>query len=87
MRRKVDSEMAKARADIESKLIPSGAAVTRHLSLPATGRDPEWIKAEMDNMDIEGHVPGDGERTDWRDGKLSGAVYHGGEDIAVCHRR
>lgn len=32
----------------------------------------------MNAMDTE--APGN---TDWRHGKLSGAVYHGGEDIEV----
>lgn len=75
--RQVESEMAKARIDIEAKLVPSGPAVTRHLTLPATGRPADWIANEMDMMDKE--AGGD----DWRNGKLSGAVYHGGQDIEV----
>lgn len=80
MRQKVESEMAKARVDIEAKLVPSGPAVIRHLTLPSLGHDPEWIKNEMDNMDKES-----GGDIDWRHGKLSGAVYHGGADIEVRH--
>lgn len=83
MRNKVDTEMAKARVDIEAKLVPQGPSVTRHLTLPAKGKDPQWIKDEMDKMDVEGSVAEGSERVDWRAGKLSGAVYHGGEDIEV----
>ncbi|KAJ7141450.1 pyridoxal phosphate-dependent transferase [Mycena epipterygia] len=73
--RKVRTEMDKAKLDIEHKLVPQGD-VTRHLALPAEGQTPEWILAEMDKMDKEM-----GGSTNWRQGKLSGAVYHGGEDL------
>jgi sphinganine-1-phosphate aldolase len=62
--------MDKARIDIENKLIPKGADVTRHLALPEQGQTPEWILAEMDTMDNEM-----GSGTSWKAGKLSGAVY------------
>ena len=63
--------MDKARLDIEKNLIPQGANVVRHLSLPSQGQSPEWILAEMDKMDTELH----GSPEQWRLGKLSGAVY------------
>jgi len=62
--------MDKAKLDIENKLIPKGAGVTRHLTLPAEGRSSEWIIAEMDKMDRESSA-----HSDWRNGKLSGGVY------------
>jgi sphinganine-1-phosphate aldolase len=68
--RKVRTEMDKARLDIEDKLVPKGADVTRHLALPEEGQTPEWILAEMDKMDNEM-----GSTTVWKLGKLSGAVY------------
>ncbi|KAJ7680658.1 pyridoxal phosphate-dependent transferase [Mycena polygramma] len=74
--RKVKTEMDKARLDIEDKLVPKGADVTRHLALPEQGQTPEWIIAEMDKMDGEM-----GSVTSWKLGKLSGAVYHGGDDM------
>jgi sphinganine-1-phosphate aldolase len=70
--------MAKAKQDIEKKLVTSGPNVVRHLSLPLQGRPIEWIDAEMAKMDEE---CGGGDK--WKLGKLSGAVYHGGEDIEV----
>ncbi|KAJ7187901.1 pyridoxal phosphate-dependent transferase [Mycena filopes] len=73
--RKVRTEMDKARLDIESKLVPQGIDVTRHLTLPEDGQTPDWILAEMDKMDSE--MP----TGSWKHGKLSGAVYHGGDDL------
>lgn len=73
--RKVESELGMARDTIENGLVPRGPGVNRHLTLPAEGQSPEWIIAEMDRMDAEI------EAADWASGKVSGAVYHGGEDI------
>ncbi|KAB5596036.1 Sphinganine-1-phosphate aldolase [Ceratobasidium theobromae] len=75
-RRKVETEMAKAKHDIETKLVASGPNVVRYLSLPIQGRSPEWIDTAMAKMDEE---CGGGDK--WKQGKLSGAVYHGGEDM------
>ncbi|KAF8624627.1 hypothetical protein AX15_005781 [Amanita polypyramis BW_CC] len=75
-RQKVESQMNKAKLDIEDKLIPKGPNVVRHLTLPENGQSSEWILAEMDKMDHE-----QGHSVDWRQGKISGAVYHGGRDL------
>ncbi|KAF9507083.1 hypothetical protein BS47DRAFT_1373986 [Hydnum rufescens UP504] len=64
----LDIEMGKAQTQIEDKLIPSGPDVVRHLALPSSGHDLQWILSEMDAMDSEL-------------GRLSGAVYHGGEEL------
>lgn len=69
-RKKVTTEMDKAKLDIEQQLVPQGADVVRHLSIPQQGQSPEWILAEMAKMDDEL-----AKRSDWRHGKLSGAVY------------
>ncbi|THH16014.1 hypothetical protein EW146_g4551, partial [Bondarzewia mesenterica] len=76
MKKKVATEMGKAKVDINNRLVPQGPGVTRHLSLPTQSRSLEWIMDEMAKMDLEG-----GSHTDYREGKLSGAVYHGGEDM------
>jgi sphinganine-1-phosphate aldolase len=61
--------MDEAKLHIENKLVPKGADVVRHLSLPDKGKTPDWIFGEMQMMDTEvGNVS-------WRHGKLSGAVY------------
>ncbi|CAG7854627.1 Sphingosine-1-phosphate lyase Short=S1PL; Short=SP-lyase; Short=ySPL; AltName: Full=Bestowed of sphingosine tolerance 1; AltName: Full=Sphingosine-1-phosphate aldolase [Serendipita indica DSM 11827] len=76
IRKKVESEMAGVREDIRKKLIPEGPKVIRHLSLPAEGKSKDWIVAEMQRMDDESSASGA-----WKDGKISGAIYHGGEDV------
>ncbi|KAE9403922.1 PLP-dependent transferase [Gymnopus androsaceus JB14] len=74
-RAKVKGEMDKARLDIEQSLCPQGADIVRYLSLPAEGQSPEWIIAEMDKMDQQQ------QSLEWKRGKVSGAVYHGGDDL------
>lgn len=70
MRQKVDTGMDDARAEINRKLLPQGKDVVRHLALPRKGCTLEWILDEMEQMDLE--APS---HTDYRDGRLSGAVY------------
>lgn len=62
--------MEKAKLDIENKLVPKGPKVVRHLALPEEGQSLEWILAEMEKMDQEFE-----HSSDWRAGKVSGAVY------------
>jgi sphinganine-1-phosphate aldolase len=70
VRKKVDEEMEAARADIDRKILPQGKDVVRHLALPRRGCTLEWILDAMNQMDQEGPS-----LTDYREGKLSGAVY------------
>ncbi|EKM54708.1 uncharacterized protein PHACADRAFT_258725 [Phanerochaete carnosa HHB-10118-sp] len=74
-RKKAEAEIANAKFILDNKFIPKGEAVTRHMSLPPKGQSSEWIASEMEKMDTEiGH-------TEWKNGKISGAVYHGGDDL------
>ena len=68
--RTLRAELDKVKVDIEDKLVPKGGEVTRHLALPAQGKSAEWILEEMARMD-----KALGAHTDWREGKISGAVY------------
>ncbi|KAL0956770.1 hypothetical protein HGRIS_002890 [Hohenbuehelia grisea] len=72
----VEQQMGEGKLKVEDKLVPKGPDVVRHLRLPETGQSPEWIIEEMQKMDSE--IPG---APKYRQGKLSGAVYHGGEDM------
>jgi hypothetical protein len=49
--------------------------IERHVSLPEAGKDKEWVQAELEKLRRigEGH---------WETGRVSGAVYHGGEDLS-----
>ena len=68
--------MTQARKDIEKKLIPSGPQVIRYLSLPPEGQTKDWILSEMDRMDSYcQNIGGRDSVHDWKDGKISGAVY------------
>ncbi|PCH36045.1 PLP-dependent transferase [Wolfiporia cocos MD-104 SS10] len=78
LRAGVQRELAKARLDIEAGMVPSGPSVTRHLALPSFGQSAEWIVAEMDKMDSEAPA-----HADWHGGRVSGAVYHGGDDMTA----
>ena len=70
MRKRVETELDETRADIDRQFVPQGEGVVRHLELPQHGCTLEWILEEMEKMDRE--APS---QTDYRDGKLSGAVY------------
>ncbi|KIK91365.1 hypothetical protein PAXRUDRAFT_830908 [Paxillus rubicundulus Ve08.2h10] len=74
---KIKDELRKVKVDIEDKLLPKGDDVSRHLSLPAEGKPVEWILEEMAKMDGEL-----GPHAGWKHGKLSGAVYHGGDELS-----
>lgn len=52
--------------------------MVKHLELPQQGQSTEWILEEMSRMDKEagaGSESKDGGRVDWREGKVSGAIY------------
>lgn len=80
-RKKVAAQLDKAKLDIETRLVPQGANVVRHLSLPSQGKSLEWILSEMDKMDTELDSPAE----QWRLGKLSGAVYRKTYVVSAKH--
>ena len=59
---------------IERKLVPRGPGVTRFTSLPPEGWNDERVVEELDKLN-------DMEHARWEDGKVSGAVYSGGEEL------
>ncbi|KIJ49499.1 hypothetical protein M422DRAFT_74589 [Sphaerobolus stellatus SS14] len=71
----VTEKMDETRVLIRSKLIGTGPNIVRHLSLPRQGRSAEEIEKELETMQLE-LAP-----IDYKEGKLSGAVYHGGADL------
>lgn len=66
--------MSTAITKLESKLVNSGPDVTRYLTLPKEGWSPEQVRAELDKLAGLEH-------TRWEDGRVSGAVYHGGAEL------
>lgn len=71
-RDKVTSELLAARKGIESKLVPED--LEYYTSLPEKGKSLEWITGEMDKLKRM-------EKGDVAEGRVSGAVYHGGQEL------
>lgn len=74
VRGQVDKQVSSAIENLETKLVATGPGVTRYLNLPKEGWTPEQIRAELEKL-------ANMEHTRWEDGRVSGAVYHGGQDL------
>nr|POE46940.1 sphingosine-1-phosphate lyase [Quercus suber] len=72
---KVRADVDKAIGDLEGKLVPGGPGVTKYTALPASGWTPEQVRAELEKLAGMEH-------TRWEDGRVSGAVYHGGNELS-----
>lgn len=68
MRKQVNDSLAK----VQSKIIPADG--TRYLTLPKEGWTEEALKTELETLANMDH-------TRWEDGYVSGAVYHGEEEL------
>ncbi|TYJ51647.1 hypothetical protein B9479_007767 [Cryptococcus floricola] len=75
---KLNSELGRTRLELKEKLAPTeypeGIILTPVRTLPDQGRDKEWLDSEFSNMKKL-------ERGDVDEGRVSGAVYHGGDDL------
>ena len=74
VRSKVQAQVSEAIAKLEGKLVPRGPGISRYLTLPIEGWSAVQVKGELEKL-------GDMEHTRWEDGLVSGAVYHGGDDL------
>lgn len=70
----MQAEIDVALVELERKLVPSGPGVTRYTSVPVAGWTPDQVRAELERL-------GDMKHTRWEDGRVSGAVYHGGKEL------
>ena len=68
VRKQIDEAMAK----LQIKMIPVN--MTRHVTLPKDGMPTEAVEQELDALATMDH-------TRWEDGYVSGAVYHGEQDL------
>lgn len=73
MRGKVQQELTDARKSLESQLIVHADGVN-HLQIPDKGSS---AKAVLEQLDSLSHI----KAANWQGGQLSGAVYHGGEEL------
>ncbi|PGH27288.1 hypothetical protein AJ80_00998 [Polytolypa hystricis UAMH7299] len=74
VRGKVDKQIAETLTKLEAKLTPQGPGVIKFTSLPKEAWTAEQVQAELDKLSAMEH-------TKWEDGRVSGAVYHGGSDL------
>ncbi|KAM0749297.1 PLP-dependent transferase [Meredithblackwellia eburnea MCA 4105] len=73
-RRRVHGEIDKATIELEEKLAPKFPTIPATTALPAVGMTFEQVSAALTALS---EVP----RTEWADGRVSGAVYHGGDSM------
>jgi sphinganine-1-phosphate aldolase len=59
---------------MSDKLVGSAASQTRYLALPKEGLPEDVVRSELQAL-------ADLDHTRWEDGYVSGAVYHGEEDL------
>jgi sphinganine-1-phosphate aldolase len=74
VRSKVQAQVAEAIAKLEGKLVPRGPGTSRYLTLPKEGWSTIQVRGELEKL-------GEMEHTRWEDGLVSGAVYHGGDEL------
>ncbi|WVR03667.1 hypothetical protein IAU60_000662 [Kwoniella sp. DSM 27419] len=74
----LSAELGKTQAELREKLAPStyadGVTLTTVRTLPKNGKDRQWLESEWTNLKKL-------ERGDVDEGRVSGAVYHGGDDL------
>ena len=73
VRKKVDREYDKIMVELESTIRPYKETHTTYLSIPEMGRDKNDIIKEMQEIEAE-------ETSKWKEGFVSGAVYHGDDE-------
>jgi sphinganine-1-phosphate aldolase len=74
VRSQVDKQVVTALVKLESKFISKESGVSKYLALPKEGWTTEQVRTELDKRSGLEH-------TRWEDGRVSGAVYHGGQDL------
>ncbi|PVI06832.1 sphingosine-1-phosphate lyase-like protein [Periconia macrospinosa] len=74
VRTKVQTQVAESILKLERKLVPSGPGITRITELPAQGWTEDEVRGKLDELAQMEH-------TRWEDGRVSGAVYHGGDEL------
>lgn len=74
VRSQVQKQVAEAITKLQGKLVPQGPGVIRYLNLPKEGWSEETVRKELDTLANMDH-------TRWEDGFVSGAVYHGGDEL------
>ncbi|KAK2735219.1 hypothetical protein FQN57_001324 [Myotisia sp. PD_48] len=74
VRGSVNKQVSTAITKLEQKLAPQEPGMTKYHSLPKQGWSHDVVRAELDKLAGMKH-------TMWEEGRVSGAVYHGGDDL------
>ncbi|KAK1821867.1 Dihydrosphingosine phosphate lyase [Friedmanniomyces endolithicus] len=72
---RIRADVSIAILELETKLVPSGPGVLSYTTLPTTGWSADQVRSELGKL-------GEMKHTRWEDGRVSGAVYHGGDELA-----
>lgn len=73
IRTKVQREINETRSMLEAQVINNADGV-KHTQIPSTGMSMDSVLAELDSLNSIKHA-------NWQGGQLSGAVYHGGDEL------
>lgn len=76
VRSQIDKQVKDASQKLQDKLVSIGPGVNRYSKLPLAGWSNDQVRKELASLSEMKH-------TRWEDGRVSGAVYHGGEDLAA----
>lgn len=74
VRERADAEVDAGLMKIEHGMVPSGPGVEHFTKLPEDGWSHEKVLEELGKL-------ADMKHKRWEDGKVSGTVYHGGEEL------
>lgn len=74
VKKKVTQELLKTISKIEQEIIQNNDDLLQFPQLPAKGLSNDRIVKELDNLQHLKH-------SDWVNGRVSGAVYHGGQNL------
>ncbi|PWN32437.1 putative sphingosine-1-phosphate lyase [Meira miltonrushii] len=74
--RKVTRELDAATKELEDKIAPRITTLSSNPTLPEYGRDRDWLMTALEDA-----LQKDGQMI-WKGGKISGAVYHGGQEMS-----
>ncbi|KAK3344138.1 pyridoxal phosphate-dependent transferase [Lasiosphaeria hispida] len=72
VRTKVQKQVSEAIAKLQTKMVP--VSTTQHLAIPEVGWTEDAVRKELEALATMDH-------TRWEDGYVSGAVYHGEDDL------
>ncbi|OZJ06225.1 hypothetical protein BZG36_00764 [Bifiguratus adelaidae] len=75
IRQKIDAELNKTLTGMEHDLLGKEAHLKRYLELPEHGYTDEEVRQELIKYRNLGDIK-------WEDGRISGGIYHGGEELS-----